>query len=203
METKVYIEGGGNSKEERARCREGFRKLFEKTGLKESQMPRLVACGSRGETFKNFQIGLANPKQDSLMLVDSEDPIEDITEAVDSDFAWRHLKQRDKWKRPPMAANDQVLLMATCMESWICADQAAIIEHYGTAQVQKNALPSLQSLEAHDRHKVQNALAHATRNSTKPYKKGNRSFDLLSKLEPEVLKKHLSQFRRLCKILIP
>lgn len=143
METKIYIEGGGNSKEERARCREGFRKLFEKTGLRDAQMPRLVACGSRGETFKGFQIGLENPKQDSLMLVDSEDPVEGIAEAVDSDFAWRHLEQRDKWKRPPMAANDQVLLMATCMESWICADQAAIVEHYGPHRYKK--MPCLRS----------------------------------------------------------
>ncbi|MBC7777234.1 MAG: DUF4276 family protein [Phycisphaerae bacterium] len=198
---KIYIEGGGNSKEERARCREGFRKLFEKAGFSEGRMPRTVACGSRNDAFKDFQIGLKSRAQVSLMLVDSEDPVANITEDVDNNCVWQHLKTRDGWVRPESAANRQALLMATCMESWICADQATIFEHYGTTQVQRNALPSLPILETHDRHLVQDKLGHATRNSTKPYKKGNRSFDLLAKLNPDTLKRHLSQFRRLVAVL--
>ena len=48
MSTVIYLEGGGDSKELRVRCREGFRKLLEKT-VQGAQMPRLVACGGRAE----------------------------------------------------------------------------------------------------------------------------------------------------------
>ncbi len=201
IDVKIYIEGAGESKEVRTRCREGFRKLFEKAGFKEGRMPRTVACGSRDQAFINFKTGLKNSVQVSLLLVDSEDPVVNITDEEDSDFAWKHLEARDKWNRPESATNHQALLMATCMESWICADQEAILEHYGAAQVQQNALPTLPIIETHDRHKVQGALLHATRHSTKPYQKGNRSFDLLAKLNPEMLDKHLSQFRRLMAVL--
>lgn len=200
-EVKIYIEGGGSSKEERTRCREGFRKLIEKSGFSEGRMPRTVACGGRSDTFRNFQIGLINRVQVSLLLVDSEDPIADLTDEVDNDFAWRHLKTRDGWNRPDGADNHQALLMATCMESWIAADTDTILEHYGAAQVQKNALPSLANLEIRNRHDIQDALAHATRNSKKSYQKGVRSFDLLAVLNPEILSAHLSQFRRLISVL--
>ncbi len=200
---KIYIEGskrGSDSKYERIRCREAFGKLFEKAGFK-GRLPERIPCGGRSNAFRGFQIGLKNHTQTSLLLVDSEDLVIGLTEEIDNDFAWKHLKTRDKWDRPESACNHQVLLMATCMESWICADQATILEHYGTAQIQKNALPTIPILETHDHQNVQQALLHATRNSTKPYKKGDHSFDLLAKLNPDVLSKHLSQFRRLKAIL--
>ncbi len=43
---KVYVEGGGDSKELRTRCREGFSKLVERAGFKD-RMPKFVACGGR------------------------------------------------------------------------------------------------------------------------------------------------------------
>lgn len=199
-EVKIYIEGGGNSKEERSRCREGFRKLIEKAGFT-GRAPRTVACGGRNEAFNDFQTGLKNPNQISLLLVDSEDPVADITDEVDNDFAWRHLRTRDGWVRPDGTQNRQALLMATCMESWISADRAAIFEHCGPTQVQGNALSPLANLETRDRHEIQDALSHATRNSKKSYKKGVRSFDLLAALNPETLDAHLSQFRRFVSVL--
>lgn len=42
---KIYVEGGGDSKELKTRCRRGFSNFFEKAGLK-GRMPRVVACGS-------------------------------------------------------------------------------------------------------------------------------------------------------------
>lgn len=200
MDVKIYIEGGGNSKEEKARCREGFRKLIEKAGFTD-RMPRAVACGGRNETFSDFQTGLQNKNQVSLLLVDSEDIVTGLTATVDHDFAWQHLQTRDNWTRPLGTTNNQALLMATCMESWICADRQTIREHYGTKDLQENALPSLIDLENRDRHNIQDALAHATRKSTKAYRKGTRSFELLAKLNTETLETNLSQFKRLKEIL--
>lgn len=130
MDVKIYIEGGGNSKEEMARCREGFRKLIEKAGFAD-RMPRTVACGGRNEAFNDFQTGLKNNDQVSLLLVDSEDPVSELTERADHDFAWRHLQARDNWTKPPGTGNHQAMLMATCMESWICAERQTLREHYG------------------------------------------------------------------------
>ena len=198
MDMKIYIEGGGNSKEEHIRFREGFRKLIEKTGV--ARMPRTVACGGRGETFRDFKNGLRNEHQVSLLLVDSEDPAADLTDEVDNDFAWRHLAARDGWVRPEGTRNRQVMLMATCMETWIAADRASLRNHYG-AQIRENALPPLQNLESRNRHAVQDALAHATRDSKKSYEKGVRSFEVFAVLNPDVLKEYLTQFRRFVAVL--
>ncbi len=46
VKVKIYVEGGGDSKEQHVRCREGFRKLIEKSGfIKRS--PAVVACGAK------------------------------------------------------------------------------------------------------------------------------------------------------------
>jgi len=200
MEIKIYLEGGGDSKEQRARCREGLSKLMQKAGFT-GRLPSTDACGGRSNTFRDFQISLENKNRISLLLVDSEDPIVDLTDEVDNDFGWRHLKTRDGWERPKNTSNYQVILMATCMESWIAADREALKEYYGTAYLQENALPPLFDLENRHRHTVQEALLKATKTSKKFYKKGERSFDILASVDPNTLSKHLSQFRRFIEVL--
>ena len=86
------------------------------------------------------------------------------------------------------------------METMIAADRPALREHYG-AKLQENALPSLQQMEARNRHEVQDALAHATRNCKNQYTKGRRSFEALGKLNANTLKQHLPSFDRAVRIL--
>jgi hypothetical protein len=190
----LYIEGGG-SKEGHIRCREGFRKLLENAGFS-GRMPRLSACGGRQSTFDDFKTAHAGRKAGHYiaMLVDSEDPLE----AIDS--TWDHLKRRDDWNRPAGALDEHVLFMTTCMETWIVADRAALEEHYHS-NLQDNALPPLQDLETRARHDVQDALVHATRHCSNAYAKGARSFEVLAKLDPDVLKQHLPSFVRVDRIL--
>ena len=57
MNARLYIEGGGDSKQLHTRCREGFRKLLERCGFG-GRMPRLVACGGRNSTFDDFSTAL-------------------------------------------------------------------------------------------------------------------------------------------------
>ncbi|MBN8734528.1 MAG: DUF4276 family protein [Acidobacteria bacterium] len=128
------------------------------------------------------------------MWIDSEDPLSH------DDAAWQHLAQRDGWQRPNGAADEQVLFMTTCMETMVVVDRAAMREHYG-ANLQENALPSLHQIEARNRHEVQDALAHATRNCKNQYRKGRRSFEALSKLNANTLKQHLPSFDRAVRIL--
>jgi hypothetical protein len=190
----LYIEGG-ESKEDQIRCREGFRKLIEKAGFA-GRMPRLSACGGRGTAFDDFQTAQARRKSNDYiaMLVDSEDPVEDL------DATWDHLRRRDRWERPADAEDEQVLFMTTCMETWIVADRAALREHYGQ-KLQETALPPLDNLEGRNRGDVQANLVHASRNCSNAYAKGRRSFAVLAELDPAVLAQHLPSFVRAVRIL--
>ena len=159
MRAHLYIEGsatGANSKEAQVRCRESFHKLLAKAGL--PKQPRLSASGGRGNTFDDFQTAHARrqPGDYIAMLVDSEEPV------PDAERPWAHLKARDGWDRPEGAGEAQVLLMTTCMETWMVADRTSLREHYGV-KLQESALPPLHDLEARPRQDVQDRLSHATR----------------------------------------
>jgi hypothetical protein len=128
------------------------------------------------------------------MWIDSEDPLTEV------EATWAHLKSRDNWDKPEGARDEQVLLMTTCMETWIVAERATLREHYG-GDLQENALPPLNNLEGRDRHGIQEQLAHATRDCKNAYKKGSRSFVVLAMLRPGVLKEQLPSFVRIRRIL--
>lgn len=193
MKAHIYIEGG-ESKEDKIRCRQGFSRLIEKMGLR-GRMPRLSACGGRNATFDDFKTAHVSSKPGDYiaLLVDSEDPV------VDIEKTWDHLKKRDDWNRPAEAHNEQVLFMTTSMETWIVADPGTLREHYGHL-LQESALPALNNLEQRDRHEVHDKLVHATRNCTNAYAKGKRSFEVLEKINPEALAS-LPSFERLKRIL--
>ena len=194
MSKTIYLEGGG-SKEVDIRCREGFGKLLERCGFK-GRMPKLVPSGGRDVAFKDFQTAHACKKASDYvaMLIDSEDP------PTDAEAPWDHLKQRDGWEKPIGAKDDQVLLMITCMETWIIADREVLARHYGE-DLQVTALSSQVDLESRDRTFVQERLARASRNCSNAYLKGKRSFEVLGKLNPDVLEEHLGAFKRMRRIL--
>lgn len=195
MNAVIYLEGGGDSKDLHIRCREGFRRLFEKCGLS-GRMPRLFACGGRAAAYDDFKTGHENspPTDYVALLVDSEDPVGDV------EATWQHLTHRDSWQRPSGADDDQVLLMTTSMETWIVCDRATLTQHYG-AHLQLGALPALIDLETRSRDNVREALIHATRNCPNAYAKGKRAFEVLARLEPASLEPHLPSFARVRRIL--
>ena len=80
MTVKVYVEGGGDGRDLRTRCRKGFSAFFEKAGLA-GRMPRVVACGSRESAFDRFRTAFAARKAGEFvaLLVDSEAPVADGT----------------------------------------------------------------------------------------------------------------------------
>ena len=194
MSAVIYLEGGGDSKYLQARCRAGFRKLLENCGFK-GRMPQLVACGGRDATFDDFKIGFVSVEGRYIaMLIDSEDPVENIEEA------WKHLKVRDSWDKPNGARDNQVLFMTTCMETWIVSDRKVLAMHYGD-KLQESALPSLVNLEQRTRQYIQEQLSHATRNCSNAYKKGELSFEILGKLSPNTLSNYLPSFARVQRVL--
>lgn len=193
MRSHIYIEGA-ESKEDQVRCREAFRRLLEKAGFT-GRLPRLSACGGRGSAFDDFKTAIATSKAGDYiaLLVDSEDPV------TNPENAWAHLKKRDNWDQPANTADEQVLLMTTCMETWIVADRAALEKHYGH-KFQCNALPSLSDLEQRNRHDIHKALLHATRDCSNAFSKGKRSFEVLGTLSIAALLP-LPSFARIVRIL--
>ncbi|MFH1417905.1 MAG: DUF4276 family protein [Planctomycetota bacterium] len=194
VRVKLYIEGGGDRSSLHTECRRGFRKLFENAGFK--RMPSTKACGSRDSAFDDFQTAcaVASAEDYPILLVDSEAPV--------ADKPWKHLKKRDKWEKPQNADDDQAQLVVQCMETWCVADRKALGDFFGQ-HLQKSALPKLNDLERQAKDDIQNKLNNATRKCGKgrEYKKGKRSFELLTKLDPNVLKEHLPHFKTLCKVL--
>lgn len=195
MSARIYIEGGGKSNELRARCREGFRKLLEQCGFA-GKMPRLVACGGRDAAFEGFKTAFANAAEGDYiaMWIDSEDPMSDIEKT------WEHLKKRDGWEAPSGAHDDQVLMMVTCMETWIAADRPTLREHYRGC-LQEAALPQLGDIESQSRDAVQTSLVRSTHKCKNRYTKGKESFKILAILNPVELQKYLPSFVRCKKIL--
>jgi len=159
-------------------------------------MPRLYSCGSRGATLEDFKTGHAQRTVGDYIAIwiDSEEPL------ADAEATWKHLKRHDDWMKPAGATDDQVLFMTTCMETLIVADRAALADHFGP-KLQDSALPPVVGLESRSRHDIQDALLHATRNCTNAYAKGRRSFEVLPKLTPSTLERHLPSFARSRRVL--
>lgn len=199
MRTKIYLEGGGgrqDSKNLKIKCQEGFNRLLEKMGYS-GRMPRLVASGSRDTTFSDFKTALKSRKNSYIaMLIDSEDPVHN------PEKPWEHLKERDGWDRPDRSDDEDVLLMTTCMETWIASDREALRVYYNKrGKIQESALPALSGIESRERHDIQDRLKDATQNSSRPYSKGTVSFELVGELNPCVLEEHLVAFQRMKRIL--
>lgn len=69
----IYIEGGGDAPQLKARCRKAFNKFIQGMGF-EGSMPKLVACGSRRNAYEQFCTAMKQGKK-ALLLVDSEAPV--------------------------------------------------------------------------------------------------------------------------------
>ena len=135
MKVRVYVEGGGDGRELRARCRAGFSSFLEKANLA-GRMPGVIACGGRRNAFEKFCIALGASKEEQfiVLLVDSEGPV------ADGYRSWLHLKTRDGWDRPHDATDEHAHLMVQCMEAWFLADKDGLAAYFGRG-FNRNALP--------------------------------------------------------------
>lgn len=193
MRVRLYVEGGGVDKTLRSSCRVGFAELLSKAGFRF----RIVACGSRNDAFDRFKTAVnSGDDQYPMLLVDSEAKVRN------TDKPWSHLARQDGWKKPRRAKDNQAQLMVQCMETWCVADREAMHGFFGH-DLQESALPPLNDLEERSKNDVQRKLKHATRQcgDERMYRKGKRSFQLIAKLDPNVLKEHLPHFKRLCETL--
>jgi hypothetical protein len=176
--TKLYVEGGGDSKALRIECRRGFSEFLKKAGLA-GRMPRIVACGGRQNAYESFRVAVERTSIPSLplLLVDAE-------EAVEGEDPWEHLRHRDRWERPSAARDDQCHLMVQCMEAWFLADRAALEHHFGQG-FRATALPANPRVEEIPKTDLIEGLDRAARGAAHGrYAKGDQSFRILAHLDP-------------------
>lgn len=175
--TKVYVEGGGDSKALRTECRRGFKEFLSKAGLA-GRLPRVVACGGRQNAFDSFCTAAACDVDVALLLVDAEGP-------VTASGPWKHLRSRDGWVKPRDAIDDQCHLMVECMEAWFLTDRPAL-EHFYGQSFRPQALPANPNVEQVSKSDLLRDLKKATRDTQKgEYDKGSHSFPILAALNPE------------------
>ena len=196
VRAEIYAEGGGPAgRTANIRCREGFTRLLENCGLNSRNFD-VIACGGRGEAWNDFQDAHADAAGGYYvaLLIDSESPL------ADTDEVWQHISGNDRWQRPSDAQDDQLLLMTRCMETWIVADRSTLTEQFGP-DFHSDELPELDNLEEVSPGNLASRLEDATLLCTDPYSKGRISFEVLGKLNPDVLEEYLPSFRRARRIL--
>ena len=175
----IYVEGGspGALKIE---CRKGFSQFLENAGFR-NRMPKVVACGSRGEAYARFCTALAQAETGDtpLLLVDSEGPI--------ASTPWKHVFQRvgDGWKLPDGANDDHLYLMVQMMEAWFLADVPSLKAYFGP-KFQEKKLPKTKAIESISKDDIESSFTAAVQDCPKKtYKKGRDSFEILGRLDPQ------------------
>ena len=189
MSARIYIEGGGEGNALQETFRRAWADFFEKAGIK--KRPRVVRGGGRSGTWGDFLAAEGKKSRPDvvLLLVDSEDvPTQGKT-------AWDHLAERpaDRWQKPITANDDAAHLMTVCMETWFLADPAALKSRYGS-NFKERAITAWPDLE-----KVPKATVYATleKATSKQYKKGEESFELLRRLDPAKVEEKCVSAKRL------
>ena len=181
MSTRLYVEGGGDHKPSRTKCRQAFQAFLQKAGVA-GALPRIFASGGRQQAYDDFRHALGAARDDDLavLLVDSEGPVAKDT------GPWRHLKDRDGWDKPAGADDEHVHLMVQCMETWFLADRAVLTRYFGDG-FRESSLPRRTDVEAVSKQDLEHGLNAATRNSRPKgtYRKGRDSFTILADLDPD------------------
>ncbi|MGB0383916.1 MAG: DUF4276 family protein [Ardenticatenaceae bacterium] len=153
---RIYVEGGGDSRNQKAQIRQGFSKFLRKALGKNI---KVIACGSRTHTFRDFKNALKrHPNAFNVLLVDSEGPVRKIP--------WEHLRERDGWQKPPHTTNEQCHLMVQMMEAWLIADLKALKEFYQQG-FNANPIPKTRNIEKISKKQLEQALKSATKKTKK------------------------------------
>jgi hypothetical protein len=175
---RIYIEGGGNDRLSWKKIRAGFSDFLDPLRqLARSQHIewRLIPCGSRNDTFKEFCIGVRQyPTAFNVLLVDSEGKV--------SLPRWEHLRRQDRWEALDLP-EDHCHFMVRTIEAWLVADPDALASFYGQG-FRRSALPRQEDVEAVEKDELMTKLSRAVRDTSKgTYKKIDHCAELLKRLD--------------------
>jgi hypothetical protein len=193
-EIRIYVEGGGDQKEIKARFRRAFGEFMKAIrGLaRETRIKwEIIACG--GNAFDDFQIALKqHPDAFNVLLVDAEGPLQ-------RDNPWDHLRQRSEhtWKKPQGTDDKNCHLMVEIMENWFLADHNALKEYY-RKDFHESVLPANENIELISKKLVLDVLKKATQKTQKgEYHKTRHAPEILEKVNPELVQAKAKYCRRL------
>jgi len=192
-EIRIYVEGGGDANS-KARLRIAFSRFLGPLhdAAREKRIGwRVIACGSRSDTFTSFRIDLPRYR-DALMLllVDAEGPV--------TGGPAEHITHTDGAARDLAAVPDeQIHLMVEAMEAWIAADPPALSRYYGQG-FQTSALPRHKNIEKVPKQDLFAALDNATRGTQKGrYHKIHHAPELLESVASGTVRKRAPHCDRL------
>ncbi|MEJ1932322.1 DUF4276 family protein [Nostoc sp. NIES-2111] len=179
-EIRIYIEGGGDGKNQKALIRQGFSQFFKPlVEIAKSKKIKwdIIICGSRNNAFRDFQNALkSHPEAFNVLLVDAE-------ALVKVDSPWQHLKFRDNWDKPSGVDESQCHLMVQSMEAWFIADVETLKKFYGQ-DFKENAIPKNSNVETVEKDRLEPSLKAATGKTTKgEYQKIKHASKLLELLD--------------------
>lgn len=189
MDIAIYVEGGGDTAQQKAELRRGLDALFGE--LKNAAKARyfgwkLVCCGTRSAAYDAFINALRTSAASlNILLVDSESslPPETGNRERDADCRVAHLTTQDGWNLS-VAQPERIHLMVQCMEAWIVADPEAVALFYGQGFI-RNSLPARINLEEEPKADIYNKLKNATRGTQKGgYGKIRHASQLLTRIDP-------------------
>jgi len=190
VSARLYVEGGGDRREQQAPLRQAFATLLDKAGFRRPRAPAIVCAGSRNQAFREFSNALKAHGDAALLLVDAED-------AVDG-TPWDHVRRRDGWVRPDSASDDQLHLMVQMMENWFLCDRSMLAGYFGSGFGERHLPGAEHDVESLNKQRVAEGLRMSTRSSQKrEYGKGAHSADLLARLDPERLRRAAPHFDKL------
>jgi hypothetical protein len=183
------MEGGGDSKEGKARLRQGMSVFLRKVVSQKKPGWRVVTCGSRNDARDAFlNANKTSPETFNVLLVDSEGPVSQPPRA--------HLKLRDGWTLTGVS-EESLHLIIQVMEAWIVADPDAVEAHYGQHFL-KNALPRAENLESIEKQRIYDAMKHATAKTQKgEYHKIGHAAALLEMIDPAKVRRRCPSCNRL------
>ena len=196
-EIRVYVEGGGDGKETKARLRQGFsgflRDLVDAVRSRRIKW-QIVACGSRQQTFSNFMTALeTHVDAFNVLLVDAEGPV--------NGAPWKHLQERDGWNSSSID-DEHCHLMVQKMEAWFIADLDALRQFYGQG-FRDGAIPKNPNVEQIDGNALVSTLKEATRNTSKgEYHKTWHAPKLLEQLDASKVRRAAAHCDRLFTTLL-
>jgi len=197
----IYVEGGGPTRRTQDLVRRGF-SAFLRPAVQAARAcggyVRPIVCGGRGQAYDKFcDALLTEPDVLNILLVDSEDPIEDDV------TPWDHLRKRkgDEWDKPEGANDMQCQMMVVCMEAWFLADPKGLKRHY-RRNFDVAKLPSADLAESRTKADINDALKKATKNTEAgEYRKIRDGAKLLEKVDAAEVRRHCKWCDRLFKAL--
>ena len=164
-EIRIYVEGGGDRRDDRRNLRIAFGQFFDELRNQPKSNGtrlRVVPSGGRSQTHRAYRKA-ANQYQDAfnILLVDSEGPVHHDTPS------WKHLCEReeDKWD---LCDKDErhCHLMVQAMEAWFVADKSALSRFYGQG-FSKTPLPRRADVEEIPKDALYDSLKRATQRTVK------------------------------------